>query len=52
MIVNTREDILLCNAHIAQNGELANSRVGAKGEPAVDGEMDFVRGAKQEIFIS
>ncbi|WP_440984378.1 CoA transferase subunit B [Shinella sumterensis] len=37
---------------VAQNGDLANWRVGSKGVPAVGGAMDLVHGAKQVFVIT
>ena len=37
---------------MAQNGDLANWRVGSKGVPAVGGAMDLVHGAKQVFVIT
>ena len=37
---------------VAQNGDLANWRLGNKGIPAVGGAMDLVHGAKQVVVIT
>ncbi len=37
---------------VAENGDLANWRVGSKGVPAVGGAMDLVHGAKQVFVIT
>ncbi len=37
---------------VAQNGDLANWRLGSKGVPAVGGAMDLVHGAKQVAVIT
>jgi 3-oxoadipate CoA-transferase beta subunit len=37
---------------VAQNGDLANWRVGSKGVPAVGGAMDLVHGAKRVAVIT
>ena len=37
---------------MAENGDLANWRVGSKGVPAVGGAMDLVHGAKQVVVIT
>jgi len=46
-------DVAILGAYqIAQNGDLANWRVGNKGVPAVGGAMDLVNGVKQVFVIT